>query len=84
MATDLSRPRIGTPGRDLSPGDPENLYRGQGCGQKIWTRRSREKVEVRNRSFLPGVAVLGDAYLDSGGFVNLHEIALREGDSSWK
>ena len=49
-----------------------------------WTRRSREKVEVRNRSFLPGVAVLGDAYLDSGGFVNLHEIALREGDSSWK
>lgn len=35
MATDLSRPSIGTLGRDLSPGDRENLYEGQGCGQKI-------------------------------------------------
>ena len=35
MATDLSPSRIGTLGRDFSPGDPENLYGGQGFGQKV-------------------------------------------------
>lgn len=50
MATDLSRRRIGTLGRDLSPGDPENLYRGQGFRRrKGGPRRAESRWRGRRR-----------------------------------